>query len=206
METAPASQRPTAGERASSSTTETPASPRPLPTERSARILQRPGVGFVSPDVVTGSSLQTGFWQADGLGSTQSVLDNQAKVQSGYLYDAFGATSVLFQSSLWFTPYQYVGGEGYYTDGDDGMQLLGARYYLPALGRFLTQDPLGQGAGLNLYAYCDDNPIAYSDPEGLTLTGILDAGFVLADAYFVVKDFVEDAPGWQKSLDSTALG
>ena len=46
------------------------------------------------------------------------------------------------------------------------MQLLGARYYLPQLGRFLTQDPIGHEGGLNLYAYCGDSPLTRVDPDG----------------------------------------
>ena len=54
------------------------------------------------------------------------------------------------------------------------MRLLGARYYLPLLGRFLTPDPIGHEGGLNLYAYCENNPVGRVDPEGtqdLTLGG-----------------------------------
>jgi len=46
------------------------------------------------------------------------------------------------------------------------MLLLGHRYYLPRLGRFLTQDPIGQAGGLNLYAYCENNPLNKVDPDG----------------------------------------
>jgi uncharacterized protein RhaS with RHS repeats len=38
---------------------------------------------------------------------------------------------------------------------------------LPELGRFLTQDPLGHEAGLNLYEYASNNPLTHLDPEGL---------------------------------------
>jgi uncharacterized protein RhaS with RHS repeats len=47
------------------------------------------------------------------------------------------------------------------------MLLLGHRYYLPAIGRFLTPDPIGHEGGLNLYAYADNNPLRYIDPDGL---------------------------------------
>jgi len=46
------------------------------------------------------------------------------------------------------------------------MELLGHRYYLPALGRFLTQDPMGHEVGLNLYDYSDNNPLIKVDPGG----------------------------------------
>jgi hypothetical protein len=37
--------------------------------------------------------------------------------------------------------------------------LLGQRYYDPTQGRFLNRDPLGYGGGMNLYAYCGDDPV-----------------------------------------------
>ena len=61
---------------------------------------------------------------------------------------------------------RFAGQKGYVNDDLSGMQLLGARYYIPALGRFLTQDPIGHEGGLNLYAYCGDSPLMSSDPSG----------------------------------------
>ena len=60
------------------------------------------------------------------------------------------------------------------TDGL-GIVLLGARWYSPALGRFLTPDIWlalrpdkipGILAGLNLYLYALDNPANFTDPTG----------------------------------------
>jgi uncharacterized protein RhaS with RHS repeats len=44
---------------------------------------------------------------------------------------------------------------------------LGARFYFPELGRFLQQDPIGDG--MNWYAYVGNNPAVYIDPEGESL-------------------------------------
>lgn len=41
------------------------------------------------------------------------------------------------------------------------------RYYSPALGRFVSKDPIGFAADVNLYRYADNNPIKYTDPTGL---------------------------------------
>jgi uncharacterized protein RhaS with RHS repeats len=41
-----------------------------------------------------------------------------------------------------------------------------ARYYNPAIGRFLSEDPLGFAGGINLYAYAGDSPTNFSDPTG----------------------------------------
>ena len=54
--------------------------------------------------------------------------------------------------------------------------LLGHRYYDPYRARFLTRDPAGYGAGPNLYAFCDGDPINESDPSGLDPTLLSDIG------------------------------
>jgi RHS repeat-associated protein len=48
-----------------------------------------------------------------------------------------------------------------------GFTYLRNRWYDPATGRFLTQDPIGLAGGVNLYAYAGNDPVAYSDPFGL---------------------------------------
>ena len=55
------------------------------------------------------------------------------------------------------------GGQQY--DPEVGQYYLRARYYNPVVGRFTQEDPY-RGDGLNLYAYCANNPVTYSDPSG----------------------------------------
>jgi RHS repeat-associated protein len=40
------------------------------------------------------------------------------------------------------------------------------RYYSPALGRFISKDPIGFNGGMNLYRYADNNPVLFTDPTG----------------------------------------
>jgi RHS repeat-associated protein len=51
-----------------------------------------------------------------------------------------------------------------------GLLYYGARYYDPALGRFISADTVVPGAGnpqnLNRYAYVRNNPLRYTDPTG----------------------------------------
>ncbi|RTL27850.1 MAG: RHS repeat-associated core domain-containing protein [Burkholderiales bacterium] len=47
-----------------------------------------------------------------------------------------------------------------------------ARYYSPALGRFISRDPIGLQGGINAYAYADGNPISNNDPLGLIANSV----------------------------------
>jgi len=55
---------------------------------------------------------------------------------------------------------------GYYTDVETGILLLTHRYFDPATGRFLTRDPAGCEASVNLYAYVGNDPVNEDDPLG----------------------------------------
>ena len=92
-----------------------------------------------------------------------------------------------------FGPVGFGGQWGYYTDypsfsatygqgafsnvgpyaATSGQLLLGHRYYDPLLARFLSRDPIGYEGGINLYAYCGNNPIGNIDPSGLQTVTIL---------------------------------
>jgi len=51
------------------------------------------------------------------------------------------------------------------SDSSSGLMLLGARYYNPSVGRFITLDPIKDG--VNWYEYCGQNPTNGVDPFGL---------------------------------------
>ena len=59
-------------------------------------------------------------------------------------------------------PYRY---NRQYYDTESGYIYLRARYYDPAIGRFVSEDPALDG--YNWYVYCGSNPIRYVDPTGL---------------------------------------
>ncbi|MBI1883895.1 MAG: RHS repeat-associated core domain-containing protein, partial [Chlamydiae bacterium] len=60
--------------------------------------------------------------------------------------------------------YQYTGRE---YDVETGLQNSRARYYDPALARFISKDPIGFAGGVNVYQYTGSNPINWIDPWGL---------------------------------------
>ena len=47
-------------------------------------------------------------------------------------------------------PFGFLGGQGYQEDADSGLMRLGARYYDPSVGRFISRDPLRYGDGQSL--------------------------------------------------------
>ncbi|MGC2422682.1 MAG: RHS repeat-associated core domain-containing protein, partial [Candidatus Acidiferrales bacterium] len=96
----------------------------------------------------------------DALGSTLALTDNSGNTLASYTYEPFGNTTISGTSA---NTYQYTGREN---DGT-GVYFYRARYYSPTLQRFLAEDPVGLGAGSNLYVYALDNPIAGLDPTGL---------------------------------------
>ena len=49
---------------------------------------------------------------------------------------------------------------------------LRARFYNPVIGRF-TQEDTYYGDGLNLYQYCQANPVGYVDPSGHSVCPVL---------------------------------
>ena len=65
-------------------------------------------------------------------------------------------------------PFRY---RGYFYDVETGLYYLKSRYYDPEIGRFITIDGIEYLDpktinGLNLYAYCGNNPVMYTDPNG----------------------------------------
>jgi RHS repeat-associated protein len=47
-----------------------------------------------------------------------------------------------------------------------GFYWLGARYYEPTSGRFLSADPAGHAASPSLYDYAGGDPVNHTDPDG----------------------------------------
>lgn len=114
------------------------------------------GLGRISSTDANGS--QT-YFLSDALGSTTNLADGTGNVQASYSYDVFGA--VRSQTGTSSNYWQFTGEQ---RDADSGAYYLRARYYDPAIGRFLAQDPLPTA---NRYSYVGNNPVNWVDPHGL---------------------------------------
>lgn len=97
----------------------------------------------------------------DALGSTLALIDSSGAIKTTYAYDPFGATTASGEAND--NAAQYTGREN---DGT-GLYYYRARYYDPAKGRFIAEDPIGLSGGLNVYAYVNGDPISNVDPLGL---------------------------------------
>ena len=100
----------------------------------------------------------------DHLGSLVLMTDAAGAEVLRLTYDPYGR--VLSRTGT------AVASQGFATGQDlgHGLVLLGARWYSPQLGRFISPDPLvgdiDDPAAWNGYAYCRDNPTSYVDPSG----------------------------------------
>jgi RHS repeat-associated protein len=67
-------------------------------------------------------------------------------------------------------PYRFGAAWGYITD-PSGLLQLGARFYWPEVGRFVSRDP--ERDGTNWYAYTSNNPVVSVDANGRSMVGAL---------------------------------
>lgn len=61
-----------------------------------------------------------------------------------------------------------------YYDAEARLYYYGYRYYSPDMGRWISRDPIEEQGGLNLYAFCGNDPVNFVDPSGLFVVMILD--------------------------------
>jgi len=104
-----------------------------------------PGTLFVHPDQLGSSHLLT--------------LDTGALFSQEEYYPFGGSSDRRYDR----TRYRHAAKER----DETGLVYYGARYYDPAIGRWISADPLGLKAGLNLYVFVRNNPLRYQDPHGL---------------------------------------
>ncbi|MDE6442405.1 MAG: RHS repeat-associated core domain-containing protein [Clostridia bacterium] len=99
-----------------------------------------------------------------------AILDSSGNIVVQYKYDAWGYHTVSGSNTTLgnLNPFRY---RSYYFDTETKLYYLQSRYYDPETGRFLNMDSLDYADpetinGLNLFAYCGNNPVMNVDPEG----------------------------------------
>lgn len=81
-------------------------------------------------------------------------------VGNKYKYGPFGESAATLPGTT-------IGYTGQRYDTELGLYHYKARYFHPGIGRFLQPDPVGYSAGMNLYAYCSNDGLNHTDPDGL---------------------------------------
>jgi RHS repeat-associated protein len=128
----------------------------------------------------------------DGQGNVRLLVDAAGNVVGRYDYDVFGAVRSASGSAS--TTYRNA---GHAADDPVGLVYMRARWYDPALGRFLSPDPRLPGAwnsqDWNRYVHGRDNPMTYIDADGeiaiVPIIGAVIAGYSIYKGAKALWDF-----------------
>ncbi|MCW5933415.1 MAG: hypothetical protein KIT45_03835 [Fimbriimonadia bacterium] len=134
--------------------------------------------------------------------------------QGAFLYDQVGnalaqinaSTATWGAMSAWgegigtgaLQPRGFSAQAGAWRDATTGLVMMGLRWYDPAVGRFLSMDPIRyRGGDTNLYGYVQNNPLAFVDPWGLDAWDWVHGGL---DALGLIPGLGEIADGVNAGL------
>ena len=155
------------------------------------------------------------YYQKNAQGDIKYILDNSGSIVVKYEYDVWGKCKVLNANGTINTSSAFIGNinpyryRGYYYDSETGLYYLNSRYYDAEVGRFISQDSIEYLdaetlGGLNLYAYCGNNPVINIDPDGHAFISILIAmgigvliGGVVGGVFEIGKQIYSN--GWDPS-------
>src|SRR5690606_33646067 len=103
---------------------------------------------------------RTTYIHTDALRSPVAETNPTGAVPKRYTYEPYGApASGTYEQGPGYT--------GHVADALTGLSYMQQRYYDPIAGRFLGTDPIAASpASFNRYAYANNNPYRYIDPDG----------------------------------------
>ena len=134
------------------------------------------------------------FFINDHLGTPQKIVNASGEVVWAGFYQPFGKS--------WAYPATITNNfrfPGQYYDAETGLYYNWNRYYDPDTGRYLTPDPIGLEAGINLYAYAAGSPVNLIDPDGrnplLIIWGIIEIALSVYDAYDTLQTVADPCAG-----------
>ena len=103
-------------------------------------------------------------------GDVVKIITASGTVVANYSYNAWGKLLSSSGTMASVNPIRY---RGYYFDAESGFYYLQSRYYDPSICRFINADSYastGQGfLGANMFTYCLNNPICFSDSTGTSV-------------------------------------
>ena len=114
---------------------------------------------------------KTYYYDKNVIGEIIGIVDESGNYVVEYEYTTYGTVDKTITSTndvSLYNPFVY---KGYYYDEETELFYCNSRYYSPELCRFISPDSIeyldpSSINGLNLYCYCMNNPIMYSDPSG----------------------------------------
>ncbi len=149
------------------------------------------------------------YYRKNLFGDVVAIYNTDGQKVASYEYDAWGKNLSCEDEETneikRINPIRY---RSYYYDVETKFYYLNSRYYDPEIGRFLNADSsdyLGEGNALNnynLFAYCENNPVMYSDPTGHAIETIFD---VISLAFSAIEVCVNptDLSAWASLLGDT---
>ena len=135
-----------------------------LETDGSTNVKARyiKGINYIAKADAAGKE---SYFLYNGHGDVVQTVDAAGTVQNQCDYDIWGNPTLTVETAN--NAIRYT---GEFYDEETGLYYLRARYYDPYLGRFTTEDSYwGEDdtpLSLNLYTYCENDPIQYVDPSG----------------------------------------
>jgi RHS repeat-associated protein len=105
----------------------------------------------------------TSYYEQDGLDTVTSLSNSAGALGQTYTFDSFGNQTASAGSLT--NPFRFAGRE---FDTESNLYFMRARYFDPASGRFINEDPIGFAGGeVGFYVYVGNDPIDLTDPFGL---------------------------------------
>lgn len=105
---------------------------------------------------------QVYYYQNDHLGTPQRMVNSTGEVVWEARYKAFGEAEIVTE-----TVSNNLRFPGQYFDGETGLHHNYFRDYDSETGRYVQNDPISLGGGINTYGYVEGNPLSHTDPQGL---------------------------------------